>query len=116
VSDAEPPEAAVEADDEIAAPGGVPPQPPGRRFDPLSVVLAAVIAGVIIAAVHHPRTGMYVACGGLAAGGVLRLVLSPRNAGLLVVRKRRVDVVILLGLALALGVLAAVTPFPAGQG
>jgi hypothetical protein len=107
---------AAARDDEVAPPGGVPAQPPGRRFDPLSVVVTAVLVGVIIAALHHPRTGMYVACGGLAGGGLLRLVLSPRRAGLLVVRKRRVDVVILLGLALALGVLAAVTPFPAGQG
>jgi hypothetical protein len=104
-----------------------PPQPTGpqpeaplraprRRIDPLALVVGCAAVGVLIAAVHHPRTGMYVVCGSLAAGGLLRLLLSPRNAGLLVVRKRRVDVVVLLGLALALGVLAAVTPFPAGQG
>jgi len=116
VSAAEPPEAAVS--DEATEPplGAMPPQPPGRRFDPLSVVVATVGVGVVIAALHHPRTGMFIACAGLALGGLLRLVLSPRSAGLLVVRRRRMDVVILLGLALALGVLAAVTPFPAGQG
>ncbi len=99
-----------------------PPQPTGplrkprRRFDPLALVALTVAVGVLIAAVHHPRTGMFVVCGGLGAGALLRLVLSPHHAGLLVVRRRRLDVVVLLGLALALGVLAAVTPFPAGRG
>jgi hypothetical protein len=32
------------------------------------------------------------------------------------VRHRRLDVLVLIGLAVALIVLAAVTPFPAGQG
>jgi hypothetical protein len=117
----------VTADDAPAAPsapvvtqpapaGGAPQQAPRRRADPLAAVLVTVVVGVVIAAVHHPRTGLYVVCGGLALGALLRLVLSPRNAGGLVVRKRRVDFVILAGLAVALGVLAAVTPFPAGQG
>jgi hypothetical protein len=104
-----PPEAPVNA------PTG-PQHSPRRRFDPLAVVAATVLVGVFIAWLHHPRTGMFVACGGLGAGALFRLVLSPAHAGLLVVRKRRVDVVILVGLAVALGVLAAVTPFPAGQG
>jgi hypothetical protein len=46
----------------------------------------------------------------------LRLVLRPRQAGSLVVRSRQVDVVILGGLAVAVGVMAAVTPFPSGSG
>jgi hypothetical protein len=89
---------------------------PRRRFDPLAPVVITVAVGVVIAAMHHPRTGMYVVCGALAFGALLRLVLSPRNAGSLVVRKRRVDFVILAGLAVALGVLAAITPFPVGTG
>jgi hypothetical protein len=96
-----------------------PPVDPGkrrRRPDPLAPVVLTVAIGVLIAALHHPRTGMFVVTGALAAAALLRLVLSPRNAGSLVVRKRRVDVVVLVGLAVALGVLAAVTPFPAGQG
>jgi len=97
-------------------PPSAPTQAPRRRIDPLSLVTVTVAVGVLIAALHHPRTGMFVVCGGLGAAALLRLVLSPRDAGLLVVRKRRLDVVVLLGLAIALGVLAAVTPFPAGQG
>jgi hypothetical protein len=95
---------------------GAPKRPLRRRFDPLAPIVVTVAVGVAIAALHHPRTGMYVVCGALAFGALLRLVLSPRNAGSLVVRKRRVDFVILAGLAVALGVLAAVTPFPTGTG
>lgn len=88
---------------------------PRRRFDPLIAVIAAVAVGVVVAAFHHPQAGMWVATAGLAAGAVLRLMLRERDAGLLVVRRRRIDVVVLGGLALALAVLTAVTPFPHGH-
>jgi succinate dehydrogenase/fumarate reductase cytochrome b subunit len=93
-----------------------PPPGPNHRLDPLGFVVAIVLVGVIFAAVHHAQTGMYIVCAGLGLGSVARLVLSPRNAGSLVVRGRRVDVVVMAGLCIAIGVLAAVTPFPAGQG
>lgn len=92
------------------------PARPRRRIDPLAPVVLVVAAGVAIAALHHPRTGMWVVAGGLAGGALLRLVLRERDAGSLVVRVRRIDVVVLAGLAVALGVLAAVTPFPGGSG
>jgi hypothetical protein len=99
------------------SPSSGPSRPSARRRpDPLAAVVVTVLVGVLVAALHHPRTGVWIVCGGLGAGALLRLVLSPRNAGSLVVRKRRFDVVVLAGLALALGILAAVTPFPAGQG
>jgi hypothetical protein len=87
---------------------------PKRRLDPILPVVATVMVGVLVAALHHPRAGMYVAAAGLAAGAVLRVMLSPRNAGSLVVRRKQIDVIVLGGLALALAVLAAVTPFPSG--
>jgi Protein of unknown function (DUF3017) len=96
-----------------------PPRAPGAAtplhwwLDPLVLVVAIVAIGVVIAALHHPRIGMYVVCAGVAGGAVLRLVLSPVRAGSLVVRRRRFDVVILLSLALGIGIMAAVTPFPA---
>jgi Protein of unknown function (DUF3017) len=86
------------------------------EVDALTVVVGVVALGVLIAALHHARIGMFVACGGLVLGALLRLILSPRNAGSLVVRRRRVDVVVLAGLALVLGIFAAITPFPHGQG
>jgi hypothetical protein len=78
-------------------------------------VLAGVALGVGIAAARHPQPGMYVISAALAAGAVLRLVLRPRSAGSLVVRSRQLDVLVLLTLAIAIGVIAAATPFPAGR-
>jgi Protein of unknown function (DUF3017) len=89
------------------------PTPEHWWLDPLAAVVAVVALGVVIAALHHPRIGMYVVCAGVAAGAVLRLVLSPAHAGSLVVRRRPFDVAVMLSLALAIGILAAVTPFPA---
>jgi hypothetical protein len=78
-------------------------------------VIAGVAVGVVIAAARHPQPGMYVIAVALAAGALLRLVLRPRSAGSLVVRSRQLDVLVLLTLAIAIGVIAAVTPFPPGR-
>jgi len=75
-----------------------------------------VAAGLVVAAFHQPQIGMWIVCAALAMGAVLRLVLRERDAGSLVVRFRRLDVIIMAGLAITLGVLAAVTPFPTGKG
>jgi hypothetical protein len=85
-----------------------------RRPDALAPVIVVVAIGVLIASLHHAQAGMYVAAGGLAGGALLRLLLRERDAGSLVVRIRRIDVVVLAGLAVALAVLTAVTPFPGG--
>jgi hypothetical protein len=82
----------------------------------LVLVVAVVAVGLLVATLHHPQVGMWIVCSALVGAAVLRLVLRERAAGSLVVRFRRLDVVILAGLAIALGVLAAVTPFPTGKG
>jgi succinate dehydrogenase/fumarate reductase cytochrome b subunit len=87
------------------------PPPPRRRLDPLVAIVAVVVAGVVVATLHHPQIGMWIVCAALGVGALLRLVLRERDAGSLVVRIRRLDVAVLGGLAVALGVLAAVTPF-----
>jgi hypothetical protein len=128
------PEVPVDVPPEGAVPEGVPPEglppeglPPkdlasaplvssGPWLDPLALVVGLVAAGVVVAALHHPRAGMFVVSAGLGVGALLRLVLNRRRAGLLAVRSRRLDVAILVSLSVALGVLAAVTPFPPGQG
>jgi hypothetical protein len=92
------------------------PPPPRRRLDPLLLVVALVMAGLVVAGIHQPQIGMWILCGALATAAVLRLVLRERDAGSLVVRIRRLDVLVLAGLAIALGVFAAVTPFPTGSG
>ena len=94
----------------------MPARRPGAGLTRSSLIVAVVAVGVVVAALHHPQIGMYVAAGGLAAGAALRLVLRQRDAGLLVVRRRRVDVVVLAGLALALGVLRGGHAVPARPG
>ena len=89
-------------------------RPVRRRPDPIIGVIAGVTIGVVVAAAHHPQPGMFVMAAALAVGAVLRLVLRPRAAGSLVVRSKQVDVFVLVTLALAIGVIAAVTPFPGG--
>jgi hypothetical protein len=84
--------------------------------DPLLFIVLGVAAGIVISAVHRPQIGSWVVCASLGVAAALRLVLLPRNAGLLVVRSRRIDVMVLAGLAIAVGVLAAVTPFPTTGG
>jgi hypothetical protein len=79
------------------------------------VVFGGVVAGVLVAALDHSQAGLYVVAAALGVGAALRLVLRPRDAGSLVVRSRRLDVLVLAGLAVALGVIAAVTPFPPGR-
>ncbi|HWB65216.1 MAG TPA: DUF3017 domain-containing protein [Mycobacteriales bacterium] len=81
-----------------------------RAVDPLIPVLAVGAVGILLAALHHARSGMWVVTVALAAAAVLRLVLDERAAGSLIVRGKRLDVAVLTALAVALGVMAAVTP------
>jgi hypothetical protein len=89
---------------------------PARRLpDPLLLVIVGVAAGLVVIALRHAQVGLYVVAASLGAGALLRLVLRPRDAGSLVVRNRRLDVFVLAGLAIALAVVAAVTPFPSAR-
>lgn len=90
------------------------PVRPRRRLDPLFAVVVVVGAGIAVLTLHQLRPGMYVIAAGLGAGAALRLLLRPRAAGSLVVRSRHTDVVVLAALAVAIAVLAAVTPLHGG--
>jgi hypothetical protein len=78
----------------------------------LVFMLAAVAVGLWLVWVHHPRKGLATIALALGAGALLRLVLPPRDAGLLVVRSRLLDVSVLLALAGAVVALAVVQNFP----
>jgi hypothetical protein len=97
-----------------AEPGVVPVEPaqPRRRADPLAAVLATLSAGIGLVVAREVRLGLYVVAASLALGAVLRLALRPRMAGSLVVRARHLDVFVLAAAAVAMAVLASVTPFP----
>jgi hypothetical protein len=62
----------------------------------------------------HPRKGLATVALGLGAAAFLRLVLPPRDAGLLVVRSRLIDVGILGAMAIAVAGLALVQNFGSG--
>ncbi|HVA61254.1 MAG TPA: DUF3017 domain-containing protein [Mycobacteriales bacterium] len=89
------------------------PRAPRRRLpDPSYPAVAGIVVGLLLAWLHHPRMGLYVVGVVLGVLGVLRLVLPARDAGLLVVRGRTFDVVVLLLLAAGVVLIASVTPFP----
>ncbi|MGH8890965.1 MAG: DUF3017 domain-containing protein [Acidothermaceae bacterium] len=92
----------------------VVPRRPGRvsRFFaevPLALVIAGVGVGLTVIAMHHFRWGSLAISASVLVGGIFRLVLPTRKAGLLVVRSRFTDVIVMGFLGGALLVLAAVT-------
>jgi Protein of unknown function (DUF3017) len=82
------------------------PRPQRRRFAqwPLAVVLGCFAAGLAVVATEHFRRGSALIGGSLLLAAGLRLILSPREAGLLVVRSRAFDVAFLA--LTGLGILA----------
>ncbi|KAA1427248.1 DUF3017 domain-containing protein [Nocardioides antri] len=90
------------------------PEPPHRRRYPSTIggvlyilVLAAMAVGIGITW-HGPdwRLGIRVVAGALAAAALLRLVLPQRDAGMLAVRPRVVDVLLAGSVSVVLFVLA----------
>jgi len=90
--------------------------PGRRRVDPLLPVALGVVGGLVLTWLHHPRAGMYAVAAALGAAALLRLLLRASDAGLLVVRSRIIDVMVLGVLCAALVVVASVTPFPPPAG
>jgi hypothetical protein len=86
-------------------------RPPILR-EPLVLILAAVAVGLWLVVAHHPRKGLGTIALALAVAAFLRLVLPPRDAGLLVVRNRFIDVSLLLVMSGLVVVLAVVQHFP----
>jgi len=79
---------------------------------PLTAVLAVVVVGLVVVASGHFRRGTIVLCFGVGLALFLRLLLPSREAGLLAVRSRRVDVAVLTFLALGTSLLALWVPPP----
>ena len=105
-------------DDTPAPTSTPPPVVPRRRWrppvigEPLVAVLAAVGVGLWLVWAHHPRKGLGTIALALGVAAFFRLVLPPRDAGLLVVRSRLLDVVVLLLMAGGVISLALVQNFP----
>ncbi|MBA8793255.1 hypothetical protein FHX74_000849 [Friedmanniella endophytica] len=77
---------------------------------PLLVVLAGVAAGLVVVALGAWRLGCVITGAALAIGAVERIALPRRNAGLLRVRSRAFDVLVMLGLAVTIVALAFAVP------
>ncbi|MPR00263.1 DUF3017 domain-containing protein [Modestobacter sp. I12A-02628] len=77
---------------------------------PLGVVLLTVGVGLLLVAADFWRRGLITIGLGVAAAGVLRLLLPVRRAGFLAVRSRLVDVVLCLSVGVLLTVFAVVIP------
>jgi hypothetical protein len=94
-----------ETDDDAPTPDPIPESAPeSARFYPSTVggmlylvALAAVMAGVALSVLDGWRTGVRWIGGGLVFAAVCRLVLPSRQAGMLAVRHRLIDVVMLAG-------------------
>jgi hypothetical protein len=94
---------------DMSSPGWAGPSRRVREW-PLLLVLAVAAIGLVIAALADFRTGSLVVAIALLLAAALRVVLPQRDAGLLAVRRRSVDVLTLGLLGTALGFLAFVVP------
>ncbi|NHN56598.1 DUF3017 domain-containing protein [Calidifontibacter sp. DB0510] len=65
------------------------------------LIASAAVVGVALIGVGQVRLGGYVVAAGLALGGLLRLAIPRRSAGAVALRSRMLDLVIYLGLAVA---------------
>ncbi len=79
---------------------------------PIALVLVGVAASLIVVALDHFRIGSLTLAGSLVLAFVLRLVLPSTQAGMLAVRSRTVDLVVLGSLAVVLAVFALWVPPP----
>ncbi|MBF4769474.1 DUF3017 domain-containing protein [Nocardioides agariphilus] len=73
-------------------------------------ILAAAGTALVVAARGDWRLGIEILGGSLIVAALLRLVLAKRDAGMLAVRNRFIDVVLLTGAGVALIFLATSIP------
>ena len=79
---------------------------------PILVVLAGVVIALVLVTLDYFRRGSVVLAGSVLLAAFLRLLLPDREAGLLAVRSRRVDVTVLGVLGALLAVFAFWVPPP----
>ena len=77
---------------------------------PLVAVLGVFSIGVLVAGLGSWRYGAVVMAAATLLAGIARMLLPRRVSGLLVVRRRWMDITILFSLGTAIGVLALVVP------
>jgi hypothetical protein len=94
-----------------------PTEPTERRYPStiggafyIGVLVATAVGIVIVYRSHDWQLGVRVIAGALCAAGLLRLVLPQRDAGMLAVRSRLIDVTLLVVVGGALFFLAGNIP------
>ena len=78
----------------------------------MSVVSALMLLSLAVVASDHFRRGAVLFSASMVLAFFLRLLLSDRDAGILMVRSRRVDLSVRALLALAVSALSFVVPPP----
>jgi Protein of unknown function (DUF3017) len=82
-----------------------------RRSEwPLTLACLIGLAGLVVLTVDEWRKGVLIFGGGVLLAGLLRAVLSDDAAGLLRVRSRMFDVLLLLGVGAAIVLLGLIVP------
>jgi hypothetical protein len=85
----------------------------GPRFQwPSMLVVTGLVSSLLVVADDHFRRGSVLFAAFVVLAFFLRLILSDRDAGWLVVRSRAIDLVCLGVLGLSLSVFALVVPSP----
>ena len=77
---------------------------------PLMVVLAVLTLGLVLLGLGRWRSASLIIAAAAGVAALLRLVLRARVAGLLVIRRRWVDVVGLAAMAVGIATLAMIVP------
>jgi hypothetical protein len=109
-------EDAAHAEEPAQEPAEAPAEPGGRRHPSTIggafylVVLAIVAAALVVVAQGDWRSGVKMIGGSLVFAAVVRAVLPAREAGMLAVRRRVVDVVLLVTVGVLLWFLSTSIP------
>lgn len=80
---------------------------------PLTSVLAGILISLVVVASGHFRRGTVLLAGFVVLAFFLRTLLRDEDAGWLVVRSRRIDLVCLAVLGLGLSIFSLIVPPPA---
>lgn len=80
---------------------------------PIAIVLTGVAIALVMIAADYFRRGSVVLAGSVLLAAFLRLLLPGAEAGMLVVRSKRIDVAVLGSLGIALTIFAFWVPEPA---
>jgi len=112
-----PPESVPPISAEDLVDGDHPEHGPQERRYPSTIggafyigVLLVTLGGLVVVATGDWRAGIRIMGGALIAASVARLLLSPRDAGMLAVRNKALDMALLAGLGAALIFLATSIP------